>query len=433
MLDWSLLTGPLPLTLRLAGAAGFLLLAGSLAARRGRRWWPAVLWSALVTVAVVGVAAVALTWLAPFPDALPATVWCSVAAVLMACGLAVSPGRRRGARRAAAAVGVVVVLLAAASQVNLQFGQFPTLRSALGMPQTGQVAFQTVASVEPSTVDRPHGGALSTVWRPPTGMPAVGAVSEVAIPPSTSRFHARSAWLYLPPAYLATPRARLPVLVLISGQPGTPRDWLEGGRLVPMMNRFAAAHAGLAPVVVMPDALGASLANPLCLDSRLGRAATYLAVDVPAWVRTHLQVDPDPRAWAVGGLSAGGTCALQLATTLPQVYPTFIDISGQAEPTLGDRARTLSAAFGGDKAAFTAVNPLDLLATRRYSASAGTIAVGDADRVYQPQNRLVADASRRAGMQIVFRELPGGHDWRVWSAGLETSLQWLAGRLGLTP
>jgi S-formylglutathione hydrolase FrmB len=36
-------------------------------------------------------------------------------------------------------------------------------------------------------------------------------------------------------------------------------------------------------------------------------------------------------------------------------------------------------------------------------------------------------------MQIVFRELPGAHDWRVWSAGLETSLPWLAGRLGLTP
>ena len=203
-----------------------------------------------------------------------------------------------------------------------------------------------MAAAEPSTVDRPPGRALSTVWRPPAGMPSIGAVSEVVIPTDLVPLPRPVSVVVPTPAYLATPRARLPVLVLISGQPGTPRDWLEGGRLVPMMNSFAAAHAGLAPVVVMPDALGASLANPLCLDSRLGRAATYLAVDVPAWVRTHLQVDPDPRVWAVGGLSAGGTCALQLATTLPQVYPTFVDISGQAEPTLGDRARTVAAAFG---------------------------------------------------------------------------------------
>ena len=107
---------------------------------------------------------------------------------------------------------------------------------------------------------------------------------------------------------------------------------------------------------------------------------------------------------------------------------------GQHDHDTPDQPNYLaSRVFGGDKAAFAAVNPLDLLAARRYPATAGTITVGNADRVYQPQNRLVADAARRAGMQIVFRELPGGHDWRAWSAGLQTSLPWLAGRLGLTP
>jgi S-formylglutathione hydrolase FrmB len=391
-------------------------------------------WPVIVTAAVVATAAAVLTALTPFPDPLPAAVWWSTAAVVLAIGLAVAAARRGGAiRRVGGALGVVVVLLAGVGQVNVHFGQFPTLRAALGLPQPGQVAFQAVASAEPLTVSRPPGGALSSAWRPPSGMPAIGAVSEVVIDPTQSRFPARPAWLYLPPAYLTAPRARLPVLVLVSGQPGSPHDWLEGGRLAAVMNRFAAAHAGLAPVDIMPDALGTSFANPLCLDSRLGRAATYLAVDVPAWARTHLQVDADPRTWAVGGLSAGGTCALQLATTKPEVYPTFVDISGQSEPSLGDRARTVAAAFGGDMAAFTAANPLDLLAKHRYPGSAGVVAVGNADTVYRPQDQLVAGAARRAGMQIVFRELPGGHDWCVWSAGLETSLPWLAGRLGLVP
>ena len=111
----------------------------------------------------------------------------------------------------------------------------------------------------------------------------------------------------MPPAYLTTPRAELPVLVLLSGQPGTPEDWLNGGHLVATMDDWAARHGGLAPVVVLADGTGGPLANPLCLDSQIAQVQTYLAVDVPAWVRSTLQVQQDPRQWAVGGFSYGGT------------------------------------------------------------------------------------------------------------------------------
>ncbi len=142
-----------------------------------------------------------------------------------------------------------------------------------------------------------------------------------AIPGATSGFAARDAVVYLPPAYFANPRPLLPVLVMLAGQPGSPEDWLNGGKLAMTMDAFAREHHGLAPVVVVPDGTGSQLANPLCLDSQLGKVASYLAVDVPTWIKTHLQVDPDPRSWAVGGLSYGGTCSLQLATNHPEVYP----------------------------------------------------------------------------------------------------------------
>jgi S-formylglutathione hydrolase FrmB len=168
------------------------------------------------------------------------------------------------------------------------------------------------------------------------------------------------------------------------------------------------------------------------MDSRLGRVETYLSVDVPAWIRTHLQVNTDPRAWAIAGFSQGGTCALQLAVRTPWVYPTFLDISGQDEPTLGTRTRTVDAAFRGDAPAFARVNPLVLLATNRYAASAGTIVVGREDRVYRAQQQHVFAACRAAGMDVRFLELPGGHTWHVWAPGLERSLPWLGARLGLT-
>lgn len=47
------------------------------------------------------------------------------------------------------------------------------------------------------------------------------------------------------------------------------------------MDAYAAAHDGLAPVVV--DHLGAPLSNPLCMDSRLGRPAAASRTPRTGW------------------------------------------------------------------------------------------------------------------------------------------------------
>jgi S-formylglutathione hydrolase FrmB len=259
-----------------------------------------------------------------------------------------------------------------------------------------------------------------------------GAVYQVNIPGVRSGFAARPGYLYLPPAYLATPRPQLPVLVLLAGQPGDPRAWLDSGQIQAMMDGFAERHNGLAPVVVMPDDLGSEFANPLCLNSRLGEVQTYLTVDVPDWITSHLQVRPPGRGWAIGGFSEGGTCAIQLSTQASQLYRFFVDISGQIEPTLGSRQLTISRAFGGDAAAFARADPVAVLARTRFPRTAGVFVGGANDRVYTPQQQSMYRAARHAGMSVTFMELPGGHDWRVWRGGLEHNVAWLAGRLGIT-
>jgi S-formylglutathione hydrolase FrmB len=432
MLDWPLTSGAIPVVLACCGAGALLFL---LVSPAERRWWTRTLPAVLVAVAgVVAAAAVTVAAAAPFPDPLPAVVWWSVAAGAGGVGLAAAGVRRGGrGRRWVSIPAAVLVLAAAGNQVNQHFEQYPTPRALFGFPPLGQVDFAAVTATGTVLVTRAAGRSLAEGWHPPAALPTAGVVAQVMIPAPVSGFPARPGWLYLPPAYLTSPRAQLPVLMALSGQPGTPRDWLDGGRLARVMDAFAAAHAGLAPVVVMPDPLGSTLANPLCLDSRLGAAQTYLSVDVPAWIRADLQVDPAPQSWAVAGFSAGGTCALQLALNTARVYPTFIDISGQSEPTLGDRRATIAAAFGGDTAAFTAVNPLDLLTRHRYPDTAGVIVAGRDDGLYRPQALQVMRVARAAGLQIGYRELPGGHDWRLGGAGLETSLPWLAGRLRLIP
>ena len=433
VLDWPLLTGPAPIALSASAFAAAMWLLHATFRRRRLRVVIAVICACLLTAAMVTVAVAFLArnvWML-FPDRLdPAvSVWAGagLSAVVVA-GVHALTGR--SLRRAVVSLTAALVIVAAcANQINGAFGAYLTLRDALGISQTDQVPFP---------VDRaglrllPDVDPTESRWSPPVGLASRGILTSTPIPGLRSGFAARDAKIYLPPAYFSDPRPQLPVLVLLPGQPGTPQDWLGAGRLVRIMDAFAADRRGLTPVVVVVDGTGTQFGDPLCVDSRRGNADTYLALDVPAWIKTHLTVDTDPQGWAIGGLSYGGTCALQLSTNHPDVYPTFLDISGQSEPSLGDRQRTIAEAFGGDQRAFNRVNPLELLRARRYPGSAAAIVVGAADRDAKSDARTVYMAVRAAGMNAHYTELPGAHNWQTFSAALAHELPWLAQRIGLT-
>jgi S-formylglutathione hydrolase FrmB len=431
ILDWELVHGTMPAVITAVGAiAGLMLLV-----RRGRRWWlqsvPLVAGSTVLLCAL-------LVWIVdglwqPFPDSLPLRVVYWIGAALFAIGLAsVGMPTSRWWRRGVAVVAALLVLTTATIKINAFYGYYPSLRAAFGLPPANEVTFASMNTPAPKAFQPPVGQALIDSWQPPPGLPNHGAVSQVTIPSPESGFKTtRSAYVYAPPAYQASTRPLLPVLVLLHGQPGAPSDWVNGGQVSAMMDRYAAAHHGLAPIIVMPDTTGGPIDNPLCVDGKRGKNETYLAKDVPAWIRHNLQVDPDPKHLAIGGSSYGGTCALQLALRHPDIYPTFVDSSGQDQPTLGSRSRTINEIFGGDEAAFRRVNPMDLLAGNKYPGSAGVISVGAADREYMPQQRRVLEACQRNGLNVTWREVTGGHNWQGWAAGLEASLDWLAGRLGL--
>lgn len=412
--DWSLLSGGVPFAISAFGAAAAVFLV----ARRGRSWWlrlvvPVVAAAALLTAAAVLV--VCQVW-RPFPDVLPGPVigWLGIG--VAAVGLAgANWWRARWWRRVAAPLAAVLVLLTCAAQINVYYGQYPAVRNALGLPPRNMIDLDSAGT--PTLTG--------------SGLTPTGHIAEVPIPGTTSRFKARHGWIYLPPDYHPSRSRRLPVVMLLAGQPGSPRDWFDGGRVDQILDGFAARHHGAGPIVVIPDDLGSVMANPLCLDSRLGNVETYLSHDVPVWLRTHLPVDPDTAHWAVAGYSHGGTCSLQLAVRHPDLFPTFIDISGQDEPTLGDRQHTVAAAFGGDAKAFRRVNPRDTLATHRFPGTQAVLVAGRDDTEYGPQQRTVRVACTAAGMQVTWLELPGGHSWAVWGAGFAAALNRIANRLGL--
>lgn len=366
----------------------------------------------------------------PFADPIDLKVYVSIGVASLAAVLVIPRivfARKRIRVAMFSVLAAVAVMLAASVQINSIYAADPTVGTALGIDETERIVLESIPDHEVV-----GGTPLAEMWHPRTELVEGGKVASAPIAGLTSGFDARDALIYMPPAYFADPRPLLPVLVLLAGQPGSPQDWLDGGRLVETADDYARDHSGLAPIIVIADGTGSELANPLCFNSALGNAASYLAVDVPLWIRANLQVNPDPRAWAIGGLSYGGTCALQLASNYPHVYPTFLSLSGQAEPTLGDRRATVDAAFGGDDAAFIAVNPIDLLRKQRFPESSGAFVVGADDSRYRPQTETMYNAARAAGMDVHIQIVPGGHSFKVWSEGLRGQLAWLGTRLGLT-
>jgi hypothetical protein len=123
-----------------------------------------------------------------------------------------------------------------------------------------------------------------------------------------------------------------------------------------------------------------------------------------------------------------------MATRHTDLYPSFIDISGEREPAVSaDRTQTIQAAFGGNVAEFDALTPLTLLGERRYPNVWGFFAAGADDATFLASMNEVAPAAQRAAMTVKTQVVPGqGHSWAVPEAVTPAALQWLGPRLGLT-
>lgn len=429
--DWSLIG----LTARLVFTVSAAIAAVVLIARAGRRWWQRVVPGVLLAAVVVGVG---VSWVVDrlqlFEDySMPVEVlvWIGAAAAGVGFGIASLVGA--GWRRCVVVVSATFVLVGSAvAGINGYYGYFPDVRSALGLRLDDEVDFSAVPPATPRPM--PSEGQRTSLeqWVKPVGLPSRGVVTHVPIGSPVSGFRAtRDAFVYLPPAYLTASRPLLPVLILFHSSPGQPSSWIIGGGVAKRMDRFAAAHRGLAPIVVMPDTTGALMANPMCIDSRLGNSESYLTRDVPDWIRRNLQVNPDRRVWAVGGYSSGGTCALQLALRRPDLFPTFLDIAGQVEPTLGNRHRTVDRAFGGDSAKFVPLTPLEMLARTKFPGTSGRIYDATGDLASVAQQQLVIAACRRNGIDVQFSVVPGAHNWYAWTGAFDRALPWLGVRLGI--
>lgn len=428
LLDLRLQTGPLPVIVFCLSAVALLVLGTR---RPVRRWLPTQLLGALVGAGV----GLVLAWLVSdvwnsFGVALTPITRLWFALGVGGIGFAIAGlWRARVWRVVVGGASVLLFAFAGAIGVNVDVAEFPTLGSALGVDTIHKLALpQSKATPMMSTVE-----SLAQSWHAPADLPKAGTLGSVTIPATMSHFAARSALVYLPPAALVNNPPRLPVLEMLSGQPGQPSNLITSGALATILDQFASAHAGLAPIVVIPDQLGAPQLNPMCLDSPLGNSATYLTVDVPTWITQHLHVLSGRAAWAIGGFSQGGTCAIQLGAKYRALYGSIFDIAGQLAPFRGSVASTIATGFGGSAAAYAAAVPTALLAAGApYADTLGVFFVGQNDARYGAVSVVISNAARAAGMTVHFEQSPGtAHDWHTVQYALRQGIPLLAIHWGL--
>lgn len=353
-----------------------------------------------------------------------------IAFACAAAGLAVVVLVQGGwGRRAVAVAAAAAVALAAGLGVNVDFGAYRTIEQAITTNPypSGTLGHEHAAAPGAGVVDAAH-------WTAPAGMPRRGETLSVKIPGRLSHFHARKAVVWLPPAARTANPPTLPVVVALSGQPGQPADMFQTGELGHYLDTYAAAHSGLAPIVVAPDQLGAPNRNPMCVDSRrLGRSETYVMTDTVDWVRAHLDVATAPSGWGVLGFSEGATCAMQFSTGHPDVFGTALAISSELTVKNGSVQNTIAVGFGGSRTAYEAAAPIaQMRAHGTYHDHLTVFGYGQDDPPYRASTTALDAAARRAGMTTETIVSPGSaHDWNTVRYVLAHGLPAVIAHLGL--
>jgi S-formylglutathione hydrolase FrmB len=128
----------------------------------------------------------------------------------------------------------------------------------------------------------------------------------------------------------------------------------------------------------------------------------------------------------------GGTCAVDLTLEHPDVFAHFEDISGDIGPNIGDKQRTVAELYGGDAAAWSAHDPMTVLAHHaKYRHLSGWFESGDQESRHIEQARKLSGAARKDGVTTQVAVAPGKHTWQFGAAAFTQALPWLSQQLSL--
>jgi enterochelin esterase-like enzyme len=315
--------------------------------------------------------------------------------------------RRLRAAGAAAATGVPL-LLGVLVLVNGYVGYLPTVASLLGR-------LSTPVAIQP------------TGLQPALGAPDAASVQQITIPADPAlAIPALPAVVYLPPAY-RTAQRRYPVVYLIHGHPGRAVDWFDGGEAAQTMATLLADHLVQPMIVVSPTAATSFASDSECLNAVGGpQFETYLTRDVVGFIDRHYRTVPEAAGRAIGGMSSGGYCALNLGLRHQGEFSVILAHEPYGTPGRSAGRRLL----GGSQARYRANSPIAYLPTVTFHHRLAVFLDAPAQGGSLPDTLRVAHELVARGQLVYLRVVRGvGHTWLEARLELPYSLLVASGHL----
>ena len=317
------------------------------------------------------------------------------------------PAERPGRPRTVAAIALGLSLLAggALCGVNAYVGYIPTWEALANQ-------------VDPAAADKPeparpkHLAPYAVVRSGAAPQMARGRIERILIADPAHGVPSEEAFVYLPPGYddLSQAGRRYPTVYLIHGYPGSPIDWVNGGRIAETMDVLLAQHLVQPMILVAPSASTSWQGDTECLDAVHGpEMETYLTQTVVHAIDGRFRTIPEATSRAVGGMSSGGFCALNLGLRHQDTFSVIL-----AEEPYGDPGQqALHKLLGGDRALFRANSPSAYIPTMRFQRQMAVFLDAPGDRGSVSATRAIAEALVARGLtDVTFRVVLGAkHNW----------------------
>jgi len=222
----------------------------------------------------------------------------------------------------------------------------------------------------------------------------------------------------LPAAYRDEPDSRFPVLYLLHGAQGDHWSWAKATNLVREVARRRL-------IVVCPN----GRPNGWYVDSprvRGSNVESHIIGELIPYVDSHYRTIPRREGRAIAGYSMGGHGALVLASRHPESFTSASSLSGILDitrwPGHWGIARVLGPFQEGRELwrASSATGRAETFA--RDSRGLRLMIDCGLDDIAYPENLEFHGLLARLGVPHVWKERPGRHDWRYWSAHLAEHL-----------
>jgi enterochelin esterase-like enzyme len=334
-------------------------------------------------------------------------------------------GWRLAGRRLSLVLATLVFGLAAtAAGVNDHYSYIPSWHALFGDVSPDLVSHPVAASSAVARAHGPEAGAQEAV--PVVKRSDHGTVEKVEVDGPASGIGARDTYVYLPPDYFDPAKAdqRFPVLYLLHGSPGISVDWLRAGWVDRALDDLLVKHRIAPYIVVLPDVNGGYRRDTECEDVAGGpKTQTYLVRDVVGYVDANYRTVADRSGRAIGGLSTGGYCAVNLTLRHQDVFSGMVSHSGYDRP---DHNLYTGDLFGGNKDEERANTPGDYLPTIPITQPLGAyLDVGMGDNGSRTESAAMAKLFEQRGVTVTFHDFADeSHTWSAWRRNLFSSLPW---------